>query len=205
MPIRRSHIIFFIAQILGLANVGFRVKQWTVADGNVAECRTVQHAILYGEHELMLDEKNRLLVPSEIRKSLVPERDGEAFFLVVGQNRKPWLYTEKYYEHLVSSGEQQLMPNENVLAFNQYFFAMASRAECDKAGRILIPEKTLQRTGTKREVTLIGARDHLEIWNRTDWEHRFEELFSRSEAVIARAQLAAAQQALLGEQGGQGV
>ena len=153
----------------------------------------------------MLDEKNRLLVPSDIRKSLVPERDGEAFFLVVGQNRKPWIYTEKYYENLVSSGEQRLMPNEDVLAFNQYFFAMASRAECDKAGRILIPEKTLQRTGTKREVTLIGARDHLEVWNRADWEQRFEELFNRSEAVIARAQLAVAQQALLGEQGRQGV
>jgi MraZ protein len=164
----------------------------------------VQHAILYGEHELTLDEKNRLLVPSDIRKSLVPERDGDAFFLVVGQNRKPWLYIEKYYEHLVSSGQQQLMPNEDVLAFNQYYFAMASRAEWDKAGRILLPEKTLQRTGTKREVTLIGARDHLEIWNRSDWERRFEELFNRSEVVTLRAQLAQ-QRASQGEQGQQNV
>jgi MraZ protein len=161
---------------------------------------SVNHAILYGEHELTLDEKNRLLVPSEIRKSLVPERDGEAFYLVVGQNRKPWLYTEKHYEHLVSSGEQQLMPNEDVLAFNQYYFAMASRAEWDKAGRILLPEKTLQRTGIKREVTLIGAKDHLEIWNRSDWERRFEELFNRSEVVTLRAKMAQ-QQALQGEQG----
>jgi MraZ protein len=148
-----------------------------------------------------LDEKNRLLVPADIRKSLVPQRDGEAFFLVVGQNRRPWLYTEKYYEQLVSSGQQQLMPNEDVLAFNQYYFAMASRAEWDKAGRILIPEKTLQRTGTKREVTLIGARDHLEIWNRSDWERRFEELFNRSVEVMQRAQQAQQQQALQGEQG----
>jgi MraZ protein len=163
----------------------------------------VQHAILYGEHELLLDEKNRLLVPSDIRKSLVPERDGDAFFLVVGQNRKPWLYTEKYYEFLVSSGEQQLMPNEDVLAFNQYYFAMASRQELDKAGRILIPEKTLQRTGIKREVTLIGAKDHLEVWNRPEWEHKREELFSRGNELMLRAQLA--QRPPLGEQGQTGV
>ena len=163
----------------------------------------MQHAILSGEHYLMLDEKNRLLVPSEIRKSLVPERDGDAFFLVVGQNRKPWLYTEKYYEFLVSSGEQQLMPNEDVLAFNQYYFAMASRQELDKAGRILIPEKTLQRTGIKREVTLIGAKDHLEVWNRPEWEQKYEELFRRGPELMLRAQLA--QRPLPGEQGRTGV
>jgi MraZ protein len=159
----------------------------------------VQHAILYGEHELTLDEKNRLLVPSDIRKSLVPQRDGEAFFLVVGQNRKPWLYTEKYYEFLVSSGEQRLMPDEDVLAFNQYYFAMASRSELDKAGRILISEKTLQRTGTRREVTLIGAKDHLEIWNRSEWEPHREELFRNRTELMLRAQRA--QRPSPGEQG----
>jgi len=140
----------------------------------------VQHAILHGEHELTVDEKNRILIPSDIRKSLVTDRDGQAFFLVVGQNRKPWLYTEKYYEQLVSSGEQQLTNSEDVLAFNQIHFAMASRAEWDQQGRILLPQKMLKRTGISRDVTLIGARDHLEIWNRVDWETRFEELFSRT-------------------------
>jgi DNA-binding transcriptional regulator/RsmH inhibitor MraZ len=37
---------------------------------------------------------------------------------------------------------------------------------------------------------LIGARDHLELWNRADWERRFEELFGRSEAIMLKAQLA---------------
>jgi len=140
----------------------------------------LQHAILYGEHELTVDEKNRILIPSDIRKSLVPDRDGQAFFLVVGQNRKPWLYTERYYEQLVSSGEQQLTSSEDVLAFNQIHFAMASRAEWDQQGRLLLPQKMMKRTGISRDVTLIGARDHLEIWNRADWESRFEQLFSRT-------------------------
>lgn len=152
--------------------------------------QALQHAILYGEHELTLDLKNRVILPSDIRKSLIPERDGNAFFLVVGQNRKPWLYTEKYYQHLVSSGEQHLMPNEDVLAFNQIHFAMASLVEWDKQWRMLLPDKTLKRTGIGREVTLIGARDHLELWNRADWERRFEELFGRSEAIMLKAQLA---------------
>lgn len=120
-----------------------------------------------------------MLVPVEIRKSLNPERDGEAFFVVIGRNRKPWLYPEKYYEHLVSHRQQELTPDEDSLAFDQYHFAMVSRVELDNQGRILLPDKTLRRTSTGREISLIGARDHLEVWNRAEWEARFEELRNR--------------------------
>jgi DNA-binding transcriptional regulator/RsmH inhibitor MraZ len=41
-----------------------------------------------------------------------------------------------------------------------------------------------------REVTLIGARDHLEIWNRTDWDARREQLLARSAEVVIRAKQA---------------
>jgi len=139
----------------------------------------VNHAILYGEHELTIDEKNRMLCPSEIRRAMDPERDGQAFFVVIGKNRKPWLYAEKYYEHLASQRQQELTPSDDALAFDQYHFARASKVEWDKQGRILLPDKTLKRTGTNREVTLIGARDHLELWNRADWEARFEQLLAR--------------------------
>jgi prepilin-type processing-associated H-X9-DG protein len=44
-----------------------------------------------------------MLVPSEIRKQLDPNRDGEAFFLVMGVDGRPWLYPEQYYEQLVST------------------------------------------------------------------------------------------------------
>ena len=136
----------------------------------------MQHAILIGEHELTIDHKNRLLIPAEIRKKLIPERDGTSFFLVIGKNRKPWLYAENYYQHLVSLRQQALTPDDDVLTFNQYHFAMVSQVEWDKQGRIQLREKTLKRTGTQKEVILIGAGDHLELWNRSDWENQSEEL-----------------------------
>ena len=136
----------------------------------------MQHAILTGEFELAIDEKNRLLIPAEIRKSIDPERDGEAFFLTVGVNRKPWLYPEKNYAALVNAERQDIIPDADNLAFDQMFFANAARVDMDKAGRILIPDKTLRRTATGKEVTLIGVNNHLELWNRADWESRFNEL-----------------------------
>ena len=146
--------------------------------------------ILYGEYELTIDDKNRLLIPSEVRRALDAERDGEAFFLVVGVNRRPWFYPEKGYEALVARAQQELTPAEDVLAFDQMNFAMASRLEWDKQGRVLVPEKTLRRTSVGKEVTLIGVRDHLELWNRGDWEPHFEQLLSRGSEVALRAKQA---------------
>jgi MraZ protein len=154
------------------------------------EQKPLRYPILYGEHELSIDDKNRMLIPAEVRKSLDPQRDGEAFFMVVGVNRIPWLYTERYYEHVVMQTPPDMVPTEELLAFDQMNFALASRLEWDKQGRVLIPEKTLKRTGLEREVTLIGARDHLELWNRPDWETRREELLSRSLEIAVRAKQA---------------
>ena len=49
-----------------------------------------------------------------------------------------------------------------------------------------MPQKTLKRAGITKEVSLIGVRDHLEVWNRADWEARIEEL-ERKAAEIAIA------------------
>jgi MraZ protein len=156
----------------------------------------VQHAVLFGEHELSLDAKNRLLVPVEIRKSLSSQKHGEPLFVVLGRNRRPWLYARPYYEYLVSLGQQKLMPNEDLLSFDQFYFAMATLCEPDNQGRILLPDRMLKRTGMTREVALIGVRDHLELWPRNEWERRREELWVKAEQVQLKAEIAQLQNEL---------
>lgn len=142
----------------------------------------MRHAVFIGEHELTIDDKNRMLVPSDVRKVMDAKRDGEGFYLIIGQNRKPWLYAENYYDQVLAREEESLTPAAEIrpdmktLDHWQTTFALASRVTWDKQGRILLPEVTLRRTGTQREITLIGVRNHLELWNRRDWEVRFNQL-----------------------------
>ena len=150
----------------------------------------MRHLLLYGEYELNIDEKSRLLIPADVRKQLDPERDGADFFLVVGVNRVPWIYPERYYEELVSKRPAELTPAEDILAFDQLNFALASKLELDNQGRVGIPAKTLRRSGINREVTLIGVRDHLELWNRTDWDNRRQALEQRSSEIALLAKQA---------------
>lgn len=150
----------------------------------------MRHLLLIGEHDLTIDEKNRLLIPSEIRKLMNADRDGTAFFLVLGYNRKPWLYPERFYEELVFQAQPEITPGEEQLDFAHANFALASRLEWDSQGRLLIPEKTLRRTEVSREVTLIGAGDHLEIWNREDWASRLGQILPRHPEIAIRAKKA---------------
>ena len=76
----------------------------------------MRHLILHGEYELTIDDKNRFLIPAEIRKRMDPERDGGAFFLVIGPDRRPWMYTERYYEQMVSELPAQMSPGLDRLA-----------------------------------------------------------------------------------------
>jgi MraZ protein len=133
--------------------------------------------ILHGEYELNIDDKNRFLIPAEIRKRMDPERDGQAFFLVIGSDKRPWMYPERFYESLVSAEPAELTPGRDRLAYDRRVFGTAAFLEPDKQGRVLIPDAVRKRTALDKEVTLVGVRDHLEIWNRPEWEAERERLF----------------------------
>lgn len=140
---------------------------------------------LFGNYELTLDEKNRLLVPSDIRKAWNPE-DAESLVIVPGVNRKLWLYTEKFYEQMAGRMESQLAPEEEKVLNDLLNFGTAQRLEMDKAGRVLIPEKLVKKGQLGREVTVVGMRDHVEIWNRSEWSAFEDDLENRRAEIAAR-------------------
>ena len=146
----------------------------------------MRHLVLSGNFDLTVDDKNRILVPSEVRKKLDPERDGEAFFLVTGRDGRLWLYPERYYEQLVSREPTELTPSEDTIAFDRMMLGLASRVEWDKQGRVLLPDRELKRARIGKDVTLVGARDHLELWNRPDWIAEREQLEARRADVIEK-------------------
>ena len=154
----------------------------------------MKHPVLTGEFELNIDDKNRLLIPSEVRRSINQAEHGDGFFLVMGINKKPWLYPERYYENLVTAAPADITPEQDLLAFDQLHFALASRVEPDGQGRLVLPQKILRRAAIQKEVTLIGVRDHLEIWNRSDWDDRIGELENQAAEIAIAAKRQRSQQ-----------
>jgi len=149
-----------------------------------------QGLLLIGEHDQTIDEKLRLLIPSELRKAINPERDGTALFLVLGLNGKVWFYPEFKYLELVQQTQSDITPGDAELDFAHANFALASKLEWDSQGRLQLPKEWFKRTDLGKEVTLIGAGDHGEIWNRADWAVRREQILARHAEIAIRAKQA---------------
>lgn len=149
----------------------------------------MKYPIFHGAHELTIDDKNRLLVPASVRR-VIPQECGEAFFVVDGVNHVPWLYPERVYEEMVRETPTDMLPDEDQLAFDQYHYGLADRVPWDKQGRILLQDSMLKESGIGKDVTLVGTRDHLELWNRADWTARRSELVRTRPEIIARARKA---------------
>ena len=143
-----------------------------------------------GEYEHTLDQKNRLSIPARFRQLLSPDVTGERFYVILGSNRKPWLYPDKYYEKLVDQQPAELIPDDTILQFDQLTFGLARLLDIDSTGRIVLPDRMIRRGGLGTEVVIIGVRDHLEIWPRDEWDQYVENGLSEYSQTLTRARLA---------------
>jgi len=128
-----------------------------------------------GHYEHLIDAKNRLAIPADIRSRWKAEECGGAWFAI------PWpggiirLYTEVDFNHRAADYSSSLTPSKNQAELQATLFGLTQRLEPDAAGRIRIPEEHLALTGLPREVTLVGAGEWLEIRNRATWRASIKE------------------------------
>jgi MraZ protein len=128
-----------------------------------------------GEHERSIDAKNRLSIPSEYRTLELAEHEPVVFYLVPGpRNGTVSMYTEESFAKHEEEIGSELLPDEDELTFMQMFYAQATRLEVDKQGRVLMPEVVLKRHGIGRDVVITGAKDRLDVWNKSDYESFWE-------------------------------
>jgi MraZ protein len=126
--------------------------------------------LLTGEYQHVVDEKGRVLVSNKLRAQIDADMHGSNFYLVLGANGILCLYPEKYFERICSTlGPSSAAPDESV-AFERMSFALASKVELDGQGRLLLNDRLRRRAGLRDHITLVGVRNHIEIWNDEDWD-----------------------------------
>ena len=142
---------------------------------------------LIGEHDATIDDKNRLLIPSDFRKEIIEARNEKTLICRIGRKRVTWLYPEGYFRELITRRRMSLTPDDDEEAFNEAYYGMIYRLAWDAQGRVVMPEKVLARANLMKEVTIIGAGDHLVIRSREDWEKRSEMLLQTQDDITDRA------------------
>ena len=147
--------------------------------------------LLTGEYEHTLDEKSRLFISNKLRSQIDAEEHGSNFYLVLGANGILCLYPEKYFEQIALAVAPGTAAPDETVAFERISFALASRVELDRQGRLLLAEKVRKRAGLKNHLTLVGVRDHFEIWNSPQWEQYLSDNMAQyqQQMMVARQQV----------------
>lgn len=134
--------------------------------------------MLIGEYSYSLDVKGRLNFPAKLREDL-----GEKFIVAKGLGDNClFVYSKEEWKNI----EQKLkaLPLSKARSLQRFFFASACEAEPDKQGRIVLPANLREYAQLDKDVTVVGASNHCEIWSKENWESVCEQLDS---ATIASA------------------
>jgi MraZ protein len=144
----------------------------------------VEWAVLQGDYDLTIDEKNRLLIPAEFRKELERFNDATEFAILPGADNQPWIIPYRIYQAIVTQQRQELKISIEQFDYEDQIFGMSRKVEADKAGRILMPDALLVEKGIAKEVTVTGANWFMKVWNRPDWKTRKSELNAKLKDLL---------------------
>jgi MraZ protein len=143
--------------------------------------------LLTGEYGHVIDGKNRVLISNKLRGQIDVDEHGSNFYLVLGSNGILCLYPEKYFEQIVLAIAPRAVAPDEAVAFERISFALASKVELDRQGRLLLNEKLRKRAGLKDNVTLVGVRDHIELWNSESWEQYLSDNMTQYQKQMSQA------------------
>ncbi|MBE7414544.1 MAG: division/cell wall cluster transcriptional repressor MraZ [Deltaproteobacteria bacterium] len=121
-----------------------------------------------GRYEHLIDSKGRISIPSRFRETLNERYDSR----LVVTNYDGCLIAYPLAEWQKLEEKISALPEfkKDTKAFLRFFYSSAADCAIDKLGRILIPQTLRDYAKLEKEVVLIGAFRHMEIWSKTLWE-----------------------------------
>jgi MraZ protein len=118
-----------------------------------------------GQADYNLDAKHRLTVPARYRGSL----EG-GVVLAMGIEPCVAVWPTAGYEEFKQAALQGVHPmSQRARKIKTFLSANSMPASLDKAGRVPMPQFLLAHGELDTAVTVVGAGDHLQIWDRTKW------------------------------------
>ena len=134
---------------------------------------------LLGNFTHKLDGKGRMVLPAHFRDEM-----GATVIATISTNRRCIaVRSENEWEKFDARLQAEFEANNRIAPVRTMILGFAKDIDIDSAGRILVPVELRNRLKIGSEVSVIGSRDHIQIWDMKSWndwcdeiEPRFDEL-----------------------------
>ena len=118
-----------------------------------------------GNYTCPMDDKNRVNIPSAIRKAIAPEAESTIVITPGLEGHNLYAYPldewKRLTQHLRSLGHFDTSASD----FIRSFAGEAYNAKMDSQGRIMLPQYIVEIGKIQKEILIIGTIRKLEIWN----------------------------------------
>lgn len=121
--------------------------------------------LFLGEYDHALDDRGRVTLPRKIRE----EVEVRVVVLARGYDGCVFGFDRGSWEREAAKHLDTPVTDASGRNVRRYLFSGAESVDVDKLGRILLPAQLKEYAEITREVTIVGAGDHFEIWDRKQW------------------------------------
>ena len=117
-----------------------------------------------GQAEYSVDNKGRVAIPAKMRNALNPEAKN-TFTITRGFEQCVFLYPQDRWEKIEEEISGLSMYDRDARAFARLVMMWADEATLDGQGRISLPKALMEFASITDRALILGAFDHVEIWN----------------------------------------
>lgn len=134
--------------------------------------------MFFGSYSHSLDDKNRLMIPRKMREFL-----SNKLFMLKGYDGAISVYEEGSFLKLMEKLNEMSYTKKDTRSFLRTQLANTFELEVDKLGRVQIPTQIINKFHIGKEVVVLGAVDHIEIWDKQVFENYQQEAEENFEEV----------------------
>jgi MraZ protein len=142
--------------------------------------------LLTGTFARSIDEKHRIAIPKRVRDAL-RLNEKTVLFVTRWTDQSLIIYTEEVFAARAARLADASPTQEEVRAFSRLFYAQAEPVEIDSQGRVRIPPALAELVKLGKDVVLIGVQDHLELWDKANWDKYLAEQSAQYDKIAERA------------------
>lgn len=124
-----------------------------------------------GEFTHKMDNKNRIMMPSEFRDIL-----SEEFYITKGPEKSLVIYTKEEFEKQSQRLDNLVIENKKNRAIKRLFFSSTIKTSLDKQGRVLLNKNLRDYANIASDAMIIGNNTTIEIWDVATWEAYINEV-----------------------------
>lgn len=110
--------------------------------------------------------KGQISLPAKIRNSLGSNRA----IITTGLDKCLYGFSMTDWDKIAQQELIKPLSSEEGRRIRHQIFAGALEIDLDDQGRFVIPENLRRFAGLEEDLVVIGAGDHFEIWDKSEWE-----------------------------------